>query len=102
MDMPTSSSQLAKITGQGPACEAFPFPEPNSAGHQAELETLQSLPNAQVLHTRLTVELVSEAMAHMPMPCRVVVSGPQGFNSAVREMLSSASVDDAAITILEA
>ena len=65
-------------------------------------DRLQGLPNAQVLRTRLTLELVSEAMSRMPMPCRVVVSGPSSFNAAARELLSELAVDNDSITILEA
>ena len=67
------------------------------------VEELGHLLNARVLQdTRLNLELVSEAMLRMPMPCRVLVSGPSNFNSAVRSMLLNANVDDDSITILEA
>ena len=88
------------LTGKGP-----PLPSPLFAGgvnHATQCDKLQSLPNAQVLRTRLTLELVSEAISRMPMPCRVVVSGPSSFNAAAREMLSELAVDNDSITILEA
>jgi hypothetical protein len=66
------------------------------------VDQLRSLPNARVLHSRLTYELVSEAVSHMPKPCRIVVSGPSGFNAAARLMLLQANVNADAITILEA
>ena len=74
----------------------------DSVDHEAECDKLQSLPNAQVMHTRLTLELVSEAMSRMPKPCRVIVSGPSSFNAAARQMLSELAVDNDSITILEA
>ena len=88
------------LTGKGP-----PLPSPlfaTGVDHQTECDKLQSLPNAQVLRTRLTLGLVSEAMSRMPVPCRVVVSGPSSFNAAAREMLSELAVDNESITILEA
>ena len=88
------------LTGKGQ-----PLPSPLFAAdvnHAPECDRLQGLPNAQVLRTRLTPELVSEAMSRMPAPCRVVVSGPSSFNAAAREMLSDLAVDTDSITILEA
>lgn len=84
----------------GPGAETHPFPDVNSC--EAELVRLHSLPNAQVLQTRLTLELVSEALSRMAKPCRVVVSGPQGFNTAAKGMLLTANVAEGAITVLEA
>ena len=67
------------------------------------LKALHQLPNARVLEEmRLSPELVQEAVAKMPTPCRIVVSGPSGFNSAARGMLLEANVEEEAITILEA
>ena len=88
------------LTGRGP-----PLPSPlfaDDVDHAAECDKLQRVPNAQVLRSRLTPELVSEAMSRMPMPCRVVVSGPSSFNAAARDMLSELAVDNDSITILEA
>ena len=88
------------LTSKGPPLPSPPFA--NGVSHETECDTLQSLPNAQVLRTRLTLELLSEAMARMPTPCRVVVSGPSSFNATAREMLSELAVDNDSITILEA
>ena len=88
------------LTGKGP-----PLPSPlfaDGIDHESQCAELQRLPNAQVLRTRLTPELVSTAMSGMPLPCRVVVSGPSSFNAAAREMLSELAVDNDSITILEA
>lgn len=89
------------LTGANESIESCPFPDclPTTEG---ELDELHSLPNGRVLNTRLTLELVSEAVSQMPLPCRVVVSGPSGFNSAARGMLVQTNVAEDAITILEA
>ena len=78
--------------------ETPPFPDVTVS--EAELEKLQQLPNACVLNARLSLELLSDALSKMPMPCRVVVSGPSSYNAAAREMLTKLSVQDEAITIL--
>ena len=89
------------LTGKGPPL-ASPLFADGGVSHEAECEKLQSLPNAQVVRSRLTQALVSEAVARMPTPLRVVVSGPSSFNAAAREMLSELAVDNDSITILEA
>ena len=61
----------------------------------------RGLRNARIVRSRLTAALVAEAVARMPQPCRVVVSGPDGFNAAARKMLSSV-MDDALVTVLSA
>ena len=88
------------ITGADATVKTPPYPDITS--FSADLERLKGLPNARVLGTRLALELVAEAVSRMPTPCRVVVSGPSGFNSAARSMLLGANVSDEAITILEA
>ena len=88
------------LTNKGPPVPSPLFAE--GGRHETECATLQSLPNAQVVRTRLALPLVSEAMSRMPKPCRVVVSGPSSFNAAAREMLSELAVNTDSITILEA
>ena len=57
----------------------------------------------QLLRARLSPAVVAEALARMPKPCRVVVSGPGGFNSAAHSMLAELMVDvDEQVTILSA
>ena len=82
---------------------AAPFPTA-PAGDAAEAEgLLQGLPNARVVRARLSAPLVAESWAQMAQPCRVVVSGPGGFNTAARAMLAEAGVDvEAHVTILSA
>ncbi|EJK44146.1 hypothetical protein THAOC_37342 [Thalassiosira oceanica] len=92
------------LTGMNQATTDTDVPYPFCSDTTTQkLETLHKLPNARVLEgTRLSPELVQEAVANMPTPCRVVVSGPSGFNSAARGMLIQANVEEEAITILEA
>ena len=89
------------VTGKnGGACPA-PFPDV-VGGDLAEAESeLQGLENARIVRSRLTAALVAEAVVRMPQPCRVVVSGPDGFNAAARGMLSSV-MDDHLVTVLSA
>ena len=77
------------------------FPDaPSGGGAEAERE-LGGLENAAVLRSRLTPEIVADAVRRMPPPCRVVVSGPAGFNSAARGMLAEL-VDENHVTVLAA
>jgi hypothetical protein len=79
-----------------------PFPDVGAREAQELGDVFKSLPNVQVIETRLTFELVQEAIARMPAPCRVVISGPSGYNAAARSMLVACNVCDDAITVLEA
>merc|ERR1719198_1884381 len=68
---------------------APPFPDiPDS-----DLSELASLPNARVVSSRLSPELLSSELRLSRKPCRVVVSGPATFNYAVEEMLSQSGID---------
>lgn len=80
-----------------------PFPTVQT-GDVAEAEDLlQGLANVELLRARLSPSVVTEALARMPKPCRIVVSGPGGFNSAARSMLAELMVDvDEQVTILSA
>ena len=78
-----------------------PFPELSGGDKQAALETLKDLANARTVTSRLTTGIVAHAVGRMTRPCRVLVSGPDGFNSAAREMLAPL-VDEEEITILSA
>lgn len=81
--------------------EQCPFPNVSTDSIEGEVEELRNLPNGSVLNKRMSSELVLEAVSQMPKPCRVVVSGPSGFNSAARKMLLEANEDETTITILE-
>ena len=60
------------------------------------------LENASVVRGRLSADILSSAYARMPQPCRVVVSGPGEYNSAVREMLMDLVDDLDSVTVLSA
>ncbi|GMH75566.1 hypothetical protein TrST_g7627 [Triparma strigata] len=88
------------LTDAKASAENSPFPNVTCSAN--DLNDLKSLPNAEVLESRLSLEIVRGALAKMPEPCRVVVSGPSAFNQAARNMLLEERVSDEAITILEA
>ena len=70
----------------------------------ADTPALEALPNAssRVEH-RVTRELLQAEIAALGSgPCRVVVSGPAGFNGAVKEMLAQCGTDMEMVTILSA
>jgi len=75
-----------------------PFPD----GEDAQFMEFNDLDNSSVREARLSADLLSEELSSMRTPCRIVVSGPEGYNSAARNMLLSNGVDKDAITILEA
>ena len=80
---------------------AVPFPG-IEGGDAPEAEAkLSGLTNATVTRARLSAGAVAEAARRMPEPCRAVISGPAGFNSAVREMLARV-LDEDQITVLSA
>ena len=82
--------------------KTYPFAEPLPQHRRDMINELRKLSNAQVLDSRLTIEVVTQSLSRMPQPCRVVVSGPSGFNAAARGMLIAANLSDDCITILEA
>ena len=51
---------------------------------------------------RLDANVVEAAVARMPPPCRVVVSGPSAFNGAAREYLRELMDIEKHVTILAA
>ena len=68
-----------------------PFPQAGGGNLAEAQRELGGLENARLLPgRRLDLALVTEAVAQMPAPCRVVVSGPDGFNSAARAYLAAA------------
>jgi len=61
-----------------------------TCGDQEEVEkSLLDIANIQILKSRMNSEIVSEAAERMIKPCRVIVSGPEGFNAASRELLKN-------------
>ena len=108
----SNSAQLQRLVlaisaPQEDRAAAFPQTEAEKGDGWMELETLD---NVRVLQGAtaselLTSELLQAEMAplHALGCCRVVVSGPAGFNLTVAEMLESqCQVDPNAITILAA
>ena len=79
-----------------------PFPDAPAGGAAEAERALHGLANARVVRSRLNPTILAEAFARMPQPCRVVVSGPGGFNSAAREMLLELVDDEEQITTLSA
>ncbi|KAH8092331.1 hypothetical protein JL720_5300 [Aureococcus anophagefferens] len=76
-------------------------PQFNAAAKAADA-VLAASPNAAVVRARLDGALLREAYARMPRPCRVVVSGPDGFNAACRSALLDLVDDADDVTILAA
>ena len=81
-----------------------PFPE--APAGTAELDALKTLANVSVVDSRVTSELLEAELAALRSElggvCRVVVSGPEAFNGAVKGMLVGLGVDVELVTILEA
>jgi len=76
---------------------------PAARAYQVDVDAaVEGLENASVVRGRLSAELLTEAYARMPQPCRVVVSGPGEYNSAVREMLVDLVDDLDSVTVLSA
>ena len=80
---------------------ATPYPD----APVADLDALAARPNVSVVETRVTKELLEAELAPLRAlgTVRVVVSGPEAFNGAVKEMLvKGLGVDEKTVTILEA
>ena len=81
--------------------DTAPYPDAPADDGEHAIRALEGLTNARVVRSRITPAIVSEALARMPHRCRVVVSGPGGFNSATRTMLANI-IDDSHVTVLSA
>ena len=77
------------------------FPDASGGDTSAAHAALDHVKNARIVHSRLSSTLVSEAIARMPTPCRVIVSGPAAFNNCARTMLKGL-LDEDHVTILSA
>jgi len=75
-----------------------PFPDAKGS----DLTPLTSCPHVAVFHCRLSRELIQKELGLCPKPCRVVVSGPAGFNAACKSMLQDVGCETGAVTILSA
>ena len=60
------------------------------------------LDNASVSSARLGEDMLRAELQRCEKPYRVVVSGPAGYNGAVKKMLENCGVEADAITILSA
>ncbi|CAD7955647.1 unnamed protein product [Amoebophrya sp. A120] len=67
-----------------------------------QLAEFEGLPNCELVRNRISVESLKKAVSRMVKDCRVIVSGPSGFNAVVRTMLKENNVTDDMITILTA
>lgn len=69
-------------------------------------QALSALPNVNIAHGRLTRALLEAELAPLQArgggTVRVLVSGPEAFNGAVKEMLLASGMDEEMVTILEA
>ena len=81
--------------------EAPLFPDASCGGTLHAQAAVEGVSNARILRSRLRFQIVSEAVARMPKPCRVIVSGPAGFNNCARAMLKRL-IDTDNVTILAA
>lgn len=75
-----------------------PFPEVDDAS----LTDFESLENTAVVRSRISRELLDSEVKSLKNPCRIVVSGPASFNSAVKDMLRQNGIGLEAITVLSA
>ena len=72
------------------------FPEVQST----DVETLLAdVPNARVVNSRLDFDIISENARQMTRPCRLLVSGPEGFNKAARAMLDDIFHEDEIVVL---
>ena len=93
-----SAADASASSGDAPA-------QPSADGPDGGMDALRALPNVSVVESRLTREVLEGELAPLRAlgACRVVVSGPESFNRAVKEMLvHGAGLDAQAVTILEA
>ena len=58
--------------------------------------------NIKTMRSRLDKNLVEEAVGKLNCPYRVVVSGPDSYNNAARELLEECNVESKHVTILSA
>lgn len=75
-----------------------PFPDVQDA----DLTNCASTPNVAILRSRVSCELIRKELNFCPRPCRVLVSGPAGFNAACQSMLREVGFESDAVTILSA
>jgi len=84
------------------AQEVQTTPFPDVEGVDADIAEFSALENATVVRSRISFDHMEIELKSLQDPCRIVVSGPAGFNSAVKEMLCKNGIASEAVTILEA
>ena len=87
--------------------EIPPLPIPEyfigDAGDKEDVDAAELVAmKVDVQHDLMPKDVVAEELSAMHIPCRIVVSGPESFNAAVKQMLSENKVDVGAITTLRA
>ena len=99
------SSPAQAATDELQVAAPFASYEPPADAPSAEA-ALAALPNYKRVDHRVTSELLQAELTELQSqrggPIRVVVSGPAGFNGAVKEMLSQFGYDTEMVTILSA
>lgn len=102
-DIPSNGVRRCTLLLTPPADAAPVFPDAPDSGEAKEADrTLKDLGNVRVLRSRMDLAILKEAFDKMPQPCRIVVSGPGGFNSVARETLMQLVKDEKEITVLAA
>ena len=68
---------------------AAPFAAATPPASAAALDALRALPNASVVEARDAGSSTASSRARASSACRVVVSGPEAFNKAVKTMVAA-------------
>lgn len=92
------------VVMSGPNQSSMPFPEGACSNVD---EAFKSVDNANFTRGRVSLQLLRKELScldhSLEQPRRIVVSGPEGFNQAVRQMLKESGVFlDDEVTFLEA
>ena len=90
---------VVAITDPKPSAAVFPYIK----DVDVEASFGEKIPNASsIIKGRLSVNILQAELKKLKEPLRVVITGPEGFNGAVRSMLEQIGVGLDAITILSA
>ena len=90
---------VVAITDPKPSAAVFPYIK----DVDVEASFGEKIPNASsIIKGRLSVNILQAEQKKLKEPLRVVITGPEGFNGAVRSMLEQIGVGLDAITILSA
>ena len=84
--------------GEPPFQEAF-----NDDNESVDYQTLlKGVTNASIRSSRLNKDIIADAVERLGGSYRIVVSGPDSYNNAVRGFLEECGVDSKSVTILSA